>query len=107
MIKKAKEPLGSFWTRKFIDVLEIVFGDTDIVVSDGEGVCIDARAPSSGSKFGRRVDILVNVGGKEDLISLASFESKRQDSTVNEQLYQQVKNHRTNAGILNRFNCLL
>lgn len=107
MIKKLKEPSETFWLRKFINILEILFEDTDILVSDGEGVCIDTRAPSSGSQFGRRVDVLVSVGEQEDSISLASFEAKREDAAISAQIYQQAKNHRTNAGILNRVNCLL
>ncbi|EIE90401.1 hypothetical protein RO3G_15112 [Rhizopus delemar RA 99-880] len=93
--------------RKFINILEILFDDTDIVISDGEGVCVDTRAPSSGSQFGRRVDVLVSVGEQDNAISLASFEAKREDAAISTQIYQQAKNHRTNAGILNRFNCLL
>lgn len=107
MIKRLKEPSETFWVRKFINILEILFDDTDIVISDGEGVCVDTHSPSSGSQFGRRVDVLVPVGEQENTISLASFEAKREDAAVRAQMHQQVKNHRTNAGILNQFSCLL
>ncbi|PHZ11557.1 uncharacterized protein RHIMIDRAFT_255515 [Rhizopus microsporus ATCC 52813] len=107
VIKKPKRLLGAFWVRKFISILEIIFDDTDILVFDGDGGCIDTSTPSSESQFGRRVDIFVSVGEQEDLISLASFETKREDTVVGAQICQQAKNHRTNAETLNGFNYLL
>lgn len=67
---------------------------------------MDTRAPSSGSSFGRRVDILISVDGAESTINLASFTAKRDDASVGSQLYQQIKNHRINAAILDRQHCL-
>lgn len=86
VIKKAKESMEAFWVRKFISILEVIFEDTDILVSDGESVCVDTRAPSSGSQFDRRVDILVSVGEHNNAIGLASFESRREYATVSAQI---------------------
>lgn len=74
-LRKIKNPHEAFWVRKFVKVVEVLFGDTDLLVSDGEGVCEDTRAASSGSAFGRRVDMLVSVGNEEHSINSASFEA--------------------------------
>ncbi|KAI7864208.1 hypothetical protein BDF14DRAFT_1837198 [Spinellus fusiger] len=107
VIKKSNNPQEAFWVRKHMEIMEILFDDTEILVSDGESICKDTRAASSGSSFGRRVDILVSVGVGENAVNLASLEVKRKDATVTAQLYQQSKNHRINCGILNRNNCLM
>ncbi|KAG1462854.1 hypothetical protein G6F46_003950 [Rhizopus delemar] len=107
VLKKSGKVRESFWVRKFIEVVEVLLTDTDFVVSDGESVCNDTRAASSGSVFGRRVDLLVSVSEGGTAINLASFEAKKGDAVVSSQLYQQIKNHRINAAILNRANCLL
>jgi hypothetical protein len=41
MIKKLKGPREAFWVRKFIEIVEVLFDDTDPLVSDGEGVYRD------------------------------------------------------------------
>ncbi|CAO3678696.1 unnamed protein product [Rhizopus stolonifer] len=65
------------------------------------------KKSSSGSVFCCRIDLLVSVSEGGTAINLASFEAKKDDTAVSSQFYQQIKNHRINAVILNRANCLL
>lgn len=73
MKKKQKDPHEAFWVHKFVEIVEILFDDTDLVASDGGGFCKDTRAASSENVFGCRVDMLVSVGNEETAIDLRNF----------------------------------
>lgn len=102
------------YLRKFESLLEVILDDTDIVLSDGENVCVSTRDSLRSimeeeeelTEFGRRIDLLVNCSRLGITVELCSIEFKKQDAANPVIIHQQSKNARINSCILSTINSL-
>jgi ABC-type transport system involved in cytochrome bd biosynthesis fused ATPase/permease subunit len=75
------------YLRKFEELLDVIMGDTDLIMSDGENVCGAAARDSLRSileedeeltEFGRGIDLLVSCSRLDVSVVLCSTEFKKQ-----------------------------
>lgn len=90
------------YLRKFENVLECMFSDTKLKMKDGETVSKSTKRNQIfndyNESYGHRIDLLVTTKKKDDLCSV---EFKKQGVSNKPIHYQQSKNLRINACILN------
>ncbi|CAO3669998.1 unnamed protein product [Rhizopus stolonifer] len=101
------------YLRKFEGLLEVIMDDTELMLSDGESVCISTRdslrsmlEESENTEYGRRIDLLVRCAHSETTVELCSIEFKREDANKSLVIHQQSKNSRVNSCILSSINSL-
>ncbi|KAG2230423.1 hypothetical protein INT48_007265 [Thamnidium elegans] len=101
------------YLRKFEGLLEVIMDDTELILSDGENVCVSTRDSLRSimeedelTEFGRRIDLLVNCSRLDVTVELCSIEFKRQDASNSVVTHQQSKNARINSCILSSINTL-
>ena len=87
--------------------------DTELILSDGESVCVSTRDSLRSmmeedelTEFGRRIDLIVNCSRLGVTVELCSIEFKRQDASKSVVTRQQSKNARINSCILSSINSL-
>ncbi|CAO3666388.1 unnamed protein product [Rhizopus microsporus] len=102
------------YLRKFEGLLEVIMDDTELMLLDGESVCISTRdslrsmlKENENTEYGRRIDLLVSCAHSETTIGLCSIEFKREDAGNSLIIHQQSKNARVNSCILSSINSLL
>lgn len=96
----------AIYVRKFEDLLEFLFEDTNLTAVEGEGVSQSTRkmqiANEYDVKYGRRIDLLVSGDDNE----ISSIEFKKGSASNDVSLYQQSKNIRINCCILNQIHLM-
>lgn len=101
------------YLRKFEGLLDVIMDDTELILTDGESVCVSTRDSLRSmmeedelTEFGRRIDLIVNCSRLGATVELCSIEFKRQDASKSEVTHQQSKNARINSCILSSINSL-
>ncbi|KAG2203515.1 hypothetical protein INT46_010894 [Mucor plumbeus] len=101
------------YLRKFEELLDVIMDDTELILSDGESVCVSTRDSLRSmmeedelTEFGRRIDLIVNCSRLGVTVELCSIEFKRQDASKSVVTRQQSKNARINSCILSSINSL-
>ncbi|CAO3620953.1 unnamed protein product [Mucor hiemalis] len=96
----------AMYVRKFEDILEFLFTETDLTVRDREGVSKSTRRMQIMNDYdltyGRRIDLLIS--GDSNEVASIEFKKKAVSNTVS--LYQQSKNIRINGCILNQIHLM-
>ncbi|KAI7860651.1 hypothetical protein BDC45DRAFT_430168, partial [Circinella umbellata] len=87
---------------------------TDLILSDGENVCVSTQDSLRSimeedelTEFGRRIDLLINCSRLGVTVELCSIEFKKQDACKSVVTHQQSKNARINSCILSSINSLI
>ncbi|KAK4511069.1 TOR complex subunit lst8 [Mucor velutinosus] len=108
--KKEEKLAENTYLRKFADIVDILFKKTNLFVKDGENVCEASKRMQIINEgditFGRRLDLIVASEQDSRDIELCSLEFKKGDASYTTLLYQQSKNFRINACILNEIHLL-
>lgn len=101
------------YLRKFEGLLDVIMDDTELILSDGESVCVSTRDSVRSileedelTEFGRRIDLIVNCSRLGVTVELCSIEFKKQDASKSVITHQQSKNARINSCILSSINSL-
>lgn len=108
--KKEEKLFENTYLRKFADIVDTLFKKTNLVIKDGENVCEASKRMQIINEgdvtYGRRLDLI--VASEQDCrdIELCSLEFKKGDASYTTLLYQQSKNIRINACILNEIHLL-
>lgn len=103
--KKEDKLSENTYLRKFADIVDVLFQKTNLFIKDGENVCEASKRMQiineGDTTYGRRLDLIVlcEQGAKD--MELCSLEFKKGDASFNLLFYQQCKNLRINACILN------
>ncbi|KAG1135808.1 hypothetical protein G6F37_012504 [Rhizopus arrhizus] len=123
--KKEEKLSENTYLRKFADIVDTLFKKTNLVIKDGENVCEASKRMQIINEgdvtYGRRCDdcnsdtstrlpsaIILQHHSEQDCrdIELCSLEFKKGDASYTTLLYQQSKNIRINACILNEIHLL-
>ncbi|KAG2200568.1 hypothetical protein INT47_012354, partial [Mucor saturninus] len=91
--KKEEKLSENTYLRKFAEIVETLFKKTNLFIKDGENLC----------EASRRMQI---IHEDESDIELCSLEFKKGNASYTTLLYQQSKNFRINACILNELHLL-
>lgn len=94
----------AIFVRKFQEILDILFKNTNIFAKDDESSSEAAKSNQiireDGTQYGRKLDVLIlSEQNDHDDIEVCSNEVKKPDATSTMKCYQQSKNLRLNACI--------
>lgn len=110
MWKKEEKLSENTYLRKFAEIIDILFKKTNLFIKDGENVCEASKRMQIINEgdvtYGRRLDLIVTSEQDDRDIELCSLEFKKGDASYTTLLYQQSKNLRINACILNEIHLL-
>lgn len=110
MWKKEVKLSENTYLRKFADIVDTLFKNTNLLIKDGENICEASKRMQIINEgdvtFGRRLDLIVTSEQDVKDIELCSLEFKKGDAPYATLLYQQSKNLRINACILNEIHLL-
>ncbi|KAI8046997.1 uncharacterized protein B0P05DRAFT_20511 [Gilbertella persicaria] len=108
--KKEEKLSENTYLRKFAEIIDILFKKTNLFIKDGENVCEASKRMQimndGDVTYGRRLDMIVASEQDDRDIELCSLEFKKGDAPYATLLYQQSKNLRINACILNEIHLL-
>lgn len=110
MWKKEEKLSENTYLRKFAEIVDTLFKNTNLFIKDGENVCEASKRMQIINEgdvtYGRRLDLIVTSEQDVKDIELCSLEFKKGDAPYTTLLYQQCKNLRINACILNEIHLL-
>ncbi|CAO3675322.1 unnamed protein product [Rhizopus stolonifer] len=108
--KKEEKLSENTYLRKFSEIVDTLFKKTNLFIKDGENVCEASKRMQIKNEgdvtYGRRLDLIVTSEQDNRDIELCSLEFKKGDASYTTLLYQQSKNFRINACILNEIHLL-